>query len=74
LFRGLTGPRTGTNILAGPQFDPVFVTTGRGKYRLGPNSINAVNQCSLSLTYDLDSDPRPVPFGGQSDRGAFEWQ
>ncbi|HEY5937738.1 MAG TPA: hypothetical protein VIU61_23985 [Kofleriaceae bacterium] len=74
LFRDLTGQHTGTNVLEGPQFDPVFVTTGRGKYRLGGNSINAVNQCSLSLTYDLDSDPRPVPVGGQSDRGAFERQ
>lgn len=70
MFRAVTGATVGANIVFG--LDPMFVTTARGKYRLGPASINAIDQCAVGLAFDLDSDPRPVNV--LYDRGAFEAQ
>ena len=49
--------------------NPDFVTTARGRWRLGPNS-GAIDQCSVSSTRDLDKNSRPS--GNASDMGAFE--
>lgn len=70
MFRSVTGATAGTNIAVG--LDPMFVSTGRGYYRLGPASANAVDQCTLGLSIDLDHNPRPV--NSLYDRGAFERQ
>jgi hypothetical protein len=70
MFRAVTGATVGPNIAFG--LDPVFATTGRGKYRLGALSVDAVDQCDIGLPFDLDTDPRPV--NALYDRGAFERQ
>lgn len=68
MFRAVTGATLGLNIVFG--LDPFFVSTARGNYRLDAASINAIDQCTTGLAFDLDSDPRPVNV--RYDRGAFE--
>jgi hypothetical protein len=70
MFRAVTGATVGANVAFG--LDPRFVTTPRGKYRLGPASVDAIDQCAIGLAFDLDSDPRPINV--RFDRGAFEAQ
>lgn len=49
--------------------NPKFVTTSRGKYRLGPAS-GQVDFAPATATHDLDDFPRPA--GAGNDAGAFE--
>lgn len=52
--------------------DPLFVTTGRGDYRLdGTSDPTVLNVCSTGQTRDLDDAARPA--GRAYEKGAFEW-
>jgi hypothetical protein len=69
-FNGVTGATHGVN--RDFNWDPQFVTTARGKYRLDSTSVNSIDKCNAGPSYDMDSDPRPV--NTLYDRGAFEAQ
>jgi hypothetical protein len=64
------------NLTAAPVFvnEPYYPNQGGGDYRLQSNSpcINAGNNAGVTVTTDLDRNPRIV--GGTVDMGAYEYQ
>jgi hypothetical protein len=59
---------TGTTTAGGAiAWDPDFVTTARGDFRLGSSS-DALSRCAIGLPDDLDGESR----GTRHDMGALE--
>lgn len=54
--------------------DPLFVDAAGGNYRLqaGSPAVNSALTAAAPML-DLDKIARPVPMGGEADRGAYEW-
>jgi len=76
---GLTGPGVpaGANcnvgLIGASITDPLFVTTSRGRYRVGSASPAVDSACAYLGAPSADLDECPRPYGSNDDIGSFEY-